>query len=123
MGYVPDERLSRMFEQQHVTFFQPPEEDSWFNLFVIHQNCESGRSLRSMRLDLLPAFLQLVIWGHEHECKVDPSWNDEGVGVRCCLCVVNTFTYLFDNHFFKIIIAIMVRVSSPCSQVHRALPR
>lgn len=79
MGYVPDERLSRMFEQHQVTFFQPPDDDSWFHLFIIHQNCDSGRSVRSMRLDLLPRFLQLVIWGHEHECCIDPSWNDEGV--------------------------------------------
>ena len=79
MGYVPDERLSRMFEQHRVTFFRPPEEDQWFNLFVIHQNCESRPNMRSMRLDLLPQFLQLVIWGHEHECRINPSWTDEGV--------------------------------------------
>ena len=79
MGYVPDERLSRMFEQHHVTFFQPSEEEDWFNLFIIHQNCESGRGRRNMRLDLLPRFLQLVIWGHEHECRIDPAWNEEGV--------------------------------------------
>ena len=79
MGYIPDERLARMFEQHHVTFFQPSEEDDWFNLFIIHQNCESGRGRKNMRLDLLPHFLQLVIWGHEHECRIDPSWHEEGV--------------------------------------------
>lgn len=79
MGYIPDERLSRMFEQHNVTFFEPPQSADWFHLFIIHQNCEGGRNRRTMRLDLLPPFLQLVIWGHEHECKIDPVWNDEGV--------------------------------------------
>ena len=79
MGYVPDERLSRMFEQHQVTFFEPPNSPDWFHLFLIHQNCEARSNRRSMRLDLLPSFLDLVIWGHEHECKIDPKYNTEGV--------------------------------------------
>ena len=25
--------------------------------------------------EFLPDFLDLVVWGHEHECIVDPVWN------------------------------------------------
>uniref|UniRef100_A0A493T7I1 MRE11 homolog, double strand break repair nuclease n=1 Tax=Anas platyrhynchos platyrhynchos TaxID=8840 RepID=A0A493T7I1_ANAPP len=36
---IPDERLYRMFVNKQVTMLRPKEdEDSWFNLFVIHQN-------------------------------------------------------------------------------------
>lgn len=80
MGYVPDERLSRMFEKKQVTFFEPPNSHDWFHLFLIHQNLESRGSQRTFRLDLLPNFLDLVIWGHEHECKIDPAFNAQGVG-------------------------------------------
>ena len=78
MGYVPDERLSRMFEKKQVTFFEPPNSHDWFHLFLIHQNLESRGSQRTFRLDLLPNFLDLVIWGHEHECKIDPAFNAQG---------------------------------------------
>lgn len=38
-GSIPDERLYRMFLNKKVTMLRPKEdEDSWFNLFVIHQN-------------------------------------------------------------------------------------
>lgn len=38
-GAIPDERLYRMFVNKQVTMLRPKEdEDSWFNLFVIHQN-------------------------------------------------------------------------------------
>lgn len=81
MGYVPDERLSRMFEKQQVTFFEPPNSPSWFHLFLIHQNLQARGSMRTFRLDLLPHFLNLVIWGHEHECKVELARSADGV--RC----------------------------------------
>ena len=84
MGYVPDERLSRMFEQHHVTFYQPSEADRYFNLFLLHQNCEPGRPVRSMPLSLLPRFLHLVIWGHEHACQTEPVWHAEGVLPSFC---------------------------------------
>lgn len=79
MGYVPDERLASIFENKHVSFLQPDDPENWFNLFIMHQNCESGRGRQKFRLDRLPSFLNLVIWGHEHECRINPSWNDEGV--------------------------------------------
>uniref|UniRef100_A0A2K5X3D7 MRE11 homolog, double strand break repair nuclease n=1 Tax=Macaca fascicularis TaxID=9541 RepID=A0A2K5X3D7_MACFA len=39
LGSIPDERLYRMFVNKKVTMLRPKEdENSWFNLFVIHQN-------------------------------------------------------------------------------------
>uniref|UniRef100_A0A663ENJ1 Double-strand break repair protein n=1 Tax=Aquila chrysaetos chrysaetos TaxID=223781 RepID=A0A663ENJ1_AQUCH len=43
LGAIPDERLYRMFVNKQVTMLRPKEdEDSWFNLFVIHQNRHIG---------------------------------------------------------------------------------
>ena len=27
--------------------------------------------------EFLPQFLHFVVWGHEHECKIDPTYNDQ----------------------------------------------
>ncbi|XP_007113580.1 double-strand break repair protein MRE11 isoform X2 [Physeter macrocephalus] len=43
LGSIPDERLYRMFVNKKVTMLRPKEdENSWFNLFVIHQNRHVG---------------------------------------------------------------------------------
>ena len=48
--------------------------DSWFNVFVLHQNriSHSQSTKDCMRESYLPKFLDFVIWGHEHECLVEP---------------------------------------------------
>ena len=45
--------------------------DDWVNVMVLHQNrVERGAaSKNSVQESHLPSFLDLVIWGHEHECK------------------------------------------------------
>jgi hypothetical protein len=50
-----------------------PAED-WFNIFVLHQNrVTRGQGAKNaIKEDYLPSFLDLVIWGHEHECLPDP---------------------------------------------------
>ncbi len=49
--------------------------DAWFNIFVLHQNrIEHGFHAKNVVTDkLFPKFLDLVIWGHEHECKPEPE--------------------------------------------------
>jgi hypothetical protein len=50
-----------------------PKSD-WFNIFVLHQNrVQRGQGAKNaVREDYLPPFLDLVVWGHEHECLPDP---------------------------------------------------
>lgn len=47
-----------------------------FNMFVLHQNrfCH-GRvnNLSFVKQEKLPKFLNFVIWGHEHECRIVPE--------------------------------------------------
>ncbi|MBZ3880735.1 Double-strand break repair protein MRE11A [Sciurus carolinensis] len=77
-GSIPDERLYRMFVNKKVTMLRPKEdENSWFNLFVIHQNRSKHGSTNFIPEQFLDDFIDLVIWGHEHECKIAPTKNEQ----------------------------------------------
>ncbi|XP_072332518.1 double-strand break repair protein MRE11 [Scyliorhinus torazame] len=78
LGAIPDERLYRMFVNKQVTMLRPKEEeDSWFNIFVIHQNRSKHGATNYIPEQFLDDFLDLVIWGHEHECKISPTRNEQ----------------------------------------------
>lgn len=78
IGSIPDERLYRMFVNNQVTMLRPREdEDGWFNLFVIHQNRSKHGATNYIPEQFLDDFLDLVVWGHEHECKIAPVRNEQ----------------------------------------------
>ncbi|KAL7851709.1 hypothetical protein AOLI_G00220650 [Acnodon oligacanthus] len=78
IGSIPDERLYRMFVNKQVTMLRPREdEESWFNMFVIHQNRSKHGATNYIPEQFLDDFLDLVIWGHEHECKITPARNEQ----------------------------------------------
>ncbi|XP_068786561.1 double-strand break repair protein MRE11 isoform X3 [Struthio camelus] len=78
LGAIPDERLYRMFVNKQVTMLRPKEdEDSWFNLFVIHQNRSKHGATNYIPEQFLDDFINLVVWGHEHECKIAPTQNEQ----------------------------------------------
>ncbi|XP_043114340.1 double-strand break repair protein MRE11 isoform X2 [Puntigrus tetrazona] len=78
IGSIPDERLYRMFINNQVTMLRPKEnEDGWFNLFVIHQNRSKHGATNYIPEQFLDDFLDLVVWGHEHECKIAPVRNEQ----------------------------------------------
>ncbi|XP_070799003.1 double-strand break repair protein MRE11 [Pituophis catenifer annectens] len=78
LGSIPDERLYRMFLNKQVTMLRPKEdEDTWFNLFVIHQNRSKHGATNYIPEQFLDDFIDLVIWGHEHECKISPTRNEQ----------------------------------------------
>ena len=76
LGSMKDERLHRLFVRNNVKMLRPKEEkDDWFHTFVIHQNRSKHGSTNYIPEQFLHDFLDLVIWGHEHECKIEPTWN------------------------------------------------
>lgn len=78
MSNVRDERLYRTFEVGKVKFFQPgTQKKDWFNLICVHQNHVPHTPTSWLPEKFLPEFLDLVIWGHEHECLIDPIYNPE----------------------------------------------
>ena len=76
LGAVRDERLHRLFTAKNVSMLRPKEDqDHWFNMFIIHQNRVKHGQTNYIPEQFLPEFLDLVFWGHEHECKIEPQWN------------------------------------------------
>ncbi|SCU78244.1 LAMI_0A03950g1_1 [Lachancea mirantina] len=69
LASVRDERLFRTFKEGHVKF-NVPEGDmaEWFNIICVHQNHTGHTNTAFLPEQFLPDFLDLVVWGHEHEC-------------------------------------------------------
>jgi double-strand break repair protein MRE11 len=78
MSNVRDERLFRTFRDGKVKFYQPSiQKNDWFNLMCVHQNHHAYTETGYLPENFLPDFLDLVIWGHEHECLINPKLNPE----------------------------------------------
>ncbi|CZT45889.1 related to recombinational repair protein mus-23 [Rhynchosporium secalis] len=76
MSNVRDERLNRTFRDGGVKFFSPSEQKKeWFNLMAVHQNHYAHTESGYLPEHFLPDLLDLVVWGHEHECLIDPREN------------------------------------------------
>lgn len=76
LGAMREERVHRLFANSQVTFFRPTEEaDQWFSMCALHQNRVRHGPTSYLPENYLPDFLDLVIWGHEHECRIDAEWN------------------------------------------------
>jgi len=99
MGAMREERLHRMFQNKKVRFLRPQEDNDdddsdksggenddgeeetsgFFNIFALHQNREAGRGPKNcMKEETIPDWMDVVVWGHEHECLID--LNESVVG-------------------------------------------
>ncbi|KFM80580.1 Double-strand break repair protein MRE11A, partial [Stegodyphus mimosarum] len=78
LGSIRDERLHRMFLDGKVSMLRPRENcDEWFNVMVLHQNRAKHGAKNYIPEQFLDNFLDLIVWGHEHECRIDQEWNGE----------------------------------------------
>lgn len=68
LGAIRDERLHRTFLRKRVTMLRPPDAESYFSTFVLHQNRAAHTPTGYIPERFLDSFIDLVIWGHEHEC-------------------------------------------------------
>ncbi|KAG6637416.1 double-strand break repair protein MRE11 [Carya illinoinensis] len=79
LGNIRDERLNRMFQTPHAVQWMRPESQEgcqlsdWFNILVLHQNRVKTNPKNAINEHFLPQFLDFIVWGHEHECLVDPQ--------------------------------------------------
>lgn len=79
LGNIRDERLNRMFQTPHAVQWMRPEVQEgcqvsdWFNILVLHQNRVKSNPKNAINEHFLPRFLDFVVWGHEHECLIDPQ--------------------------------------------------
>jgi len=78
MSNVRDERLFRTFRDGAVKFFKPGvQQKDWFNMMAVHQNHHAHNETGYLPENFLPDFMDLIVWGHEHECLIDPRFNPE----------------------------------------------
>ena len=79
LGYIRDARLHQMFSVKGNVEWARPEDapgmrsSSWFNAMLIHQNRVHHTPKNAISERYLPSWLDLVVWGHEHECLVEPT--------------------------------------------------
>lgn len=80
LSHIRDERLGRMFRDGKVEFDKMSDDEFWFNILVLHQNRVMGRGTKNFIPETcLPGFLDLVVWGHEHDCRIQEEESSEGV--------------------------------------------
>jgi double-strand break repair protein MRE11 len=78
LGNIRDERLYNTFAQGKVKFMRPSEStEEWFNIFILHQNRVAHSLKNYIPEKMIDNFIDLVIWGHEHECKIIPTQSAE----------------------------------------------
>ncbi|CAG8560168.1 7174_t:CDS:2 [Funneliformis caledonium] len=77
IGNVRDERLHRSFINDQVTWCEPDNIKDYFNLMVIHQNRVPHGPKNYIPENVLPGFLDVVFWGHEHDCRIFPETSSQ----------------------------------------------
>jgi double-strand break repair protein MRE11 len=60
-----------------VQIAQPADHEDWFNVMVVHQNRNAHTKDECLHESYLPEAMNLIFWGHEHECRVKPEHNPE----------------------------------------------
>jgi len=80
LGNIRDERLHTTWEKNQVTFVEPDRLD-WFNIFVLHQNRAHHSAKSYVDASKIPDKMDLVVWGHEHECLVQLENNAQGFAI------------------------------------------
>lgn len=81
LGHIKDIKLHQYFERDQVKFTKPPTDD-YFCILVVHQNRFKGNHpgapyKNCIHPKMLPGFMNLVIWGHEHKSIPDMVENSE----------------------------------------------
>ncbi|XP_017796134.1 PREDICTED: double-strand break repair protein MRE11 [Habropoda laboriosa] len=74
LSYISDQRLARLLRDYKVNMLCPKEIPDCFNICVLHQNRAKHGDYAYIPENKLPNFLNFVIWGHEHECRITPEY-------------------------------------------------
>lgn len=78
LSNVRDERMFRTFRDNKVKWYRPgTQQQNWFNLLTVHQNHHAHTATGYLPENILPDWMDLIVWGHEHECLIDPTRNPE----------------------------------------------
>ncbi|OAV94569.1 hypothetical protein PTTG_03792 [Puccinia triticina 1-1 BBBD Race 1] len=74
IGNIRDERFNYEMRSNRIRMSRPAEfKDQWFNLMLVHQNRVAHGPKNSVPEDGFGDDIDLVIWGHEHDCLITPQ--------------------------------------------------
>ncbi|KAI7936265.1 hypothetical protein MJO29_015568 [Puccinia striiformis f. sp. tritici] len=73
IGNIRDERFNYEMRSNRIRMSRPAEfKEQWFNLMLVHQNRVAHGPKNSVPEDGFGDDIDLVIWGHEHDCLIQP---------------------------------------------------
>ncbi|KAF8916588.1 Metallo-dependent phosphatase-like protein [Mucidula mucida] len=73
IGNVKDQRMHFELRSNRVRMFMPQNKDDWFNILLLHQNRVKHGPQESVPEGMFDDSINLVIWGHEHDCRIVPE--------------------------------------------------
>ncbi|KIY62380.1 DNA repair exonuclease, partial [Cylindrobasidium torrendii FP15055 ss-10] len=73
IGNVKDQRMHFELRSNRVRMFMPKNKDEWFNILLLHQNRVKHGPQESVPEGMFDDSINLVIWGHEHDCRILPE--------------------------------------------------
>ncbi|KAG8818563.1 meiotic recombination [Serendipita sp. 399] len=73
VGNVKDQRLHHQLRANKIKMFTPQDKDDWFNILLLHQNRVKRGAMESVPEGMFDDMIDLVIWGHEHDCRIEPE--------------------------------------------------
>ncbi|TYJ56831.1 DNA repair protein (mre11) [Cryptococcus floricola] len=76
-GNVRDQRMNFELRSNRVKMYVPTggevADDEWFNILLVHQNRVKHGPQQHVPEGMFDDSIQLVIWGHEHDCRLTPE--------------------------------------------------
>ncbi|KAF8581791.1 DNA repair exonuclease [Ramaria rubella] len=73
IGNVKDARMHYELRSNRVRMYMPGDKDEWFNVLLVHQNRVKHGPQQSVPEGMFDDSINLVVWGHEHDCRIDPE--------------------------------------------------
>jgi double-strand break repair protein MRE11 len=84
LSHIHDVRLARLFRDKLVKLNKPNIPDSdIFSMMVLHQNRADRGRYNFLPEEQLPDFMDFVLWGHEHDCRIEPEFNPKNEVYIC----------------------------------------
>lgn len=77
LSHLKDQRLARLFAEKKVEMEMVDDSNDWFNMLVLHQNRADRGPGNYIPEKVLPKFLDMVVWGHEHDSLVSPMKGEK----------------------------------------------
>ncbi|THH02036.1 hypothetical protein EW026_g770 [Hermanssonia centrifuga] len=106
VGNVKDTRMHFELRSNRVHMFMPKDKDDWFNVFLLHQNRVPHGPQQSVPEGMFDNSIDLVVWGHEHDCRIDPEVV-AGKRYRICQPGSSVATSLSDGEALEKQVAIL----------------